>query len=162
MVSLPVFIFWHDRTLGLCYEKSDLMINKINHVGIAVKDLDSSIEFFEKTYGASLVCRMRYEDQKIESAFMAIGEARFELTASLEAQSVIDKFIETKGEGIHHISLEVTEFDEVIKDFKAKGLWVISEAETEDFKAAFIHPQSNFGVLTEIIEPKIGSNMWPK
>ncbi|KUO75101.1 MAG: hypothetical protein APF81_02555 [Desulfosporosinus sp. BRH_c37] len=135
------------------------MIKKINHVGIAVKDLDSSIEFFEKTYGASLVWRTKYEDQKIESAFLAVGEARFELTASLEPHSVIDKYIETKGEGIHHISLEVTDFDEVIKDFKAKGLRVIAEADTEDFKAAFIHPQSNFGVLTEIIQPKIGSNM---
>jgi methylmalonyl-CoA epimerase len=130
------------------------MIKKFNHVGIAIKDLDKTIEFFEKTYGAKLLRRKKFDDQKIESAFISIGEARFELTASLEPGSVIAKFIENRGEGIHHISLEVDQFDEVIKEFKAKGSRVMAEADTEDFKAAFIHPQGNFGVLTEIIEPK--------
>jgi 4-hydroxyphenylpyruvate dioxygenase-like putative hemolysin len=59
-----------------------------------------------------------------------------------------------RGEGIHHVSLEVDQFDQLIKEFKAKGLRVMAEAETEDFKAAFIHPQGNLGVLTEIVEPK--------
>jgi len=130
------------------------VIKKFNHVGIAVKDLDRTVEFFEKTYGAKLLWRKKFEDQKIESAFVAIGEARFELTASLEPESVIAKFIESRGEGIHHVSLEVDQFDQVIKEFKAKGSRVMAEADTEDFKAAFIHPQGNFGVLTEIIEPK--------
>jgi len=138
------------------------VIKKFNHVGIAVKDLDRTVEFFEKTFGAKLVWRSKYEDQKIESAFIAVGEARFELTASLDPQSVIAKFIEAKGEGIHHVSLEVGQFDEVIKEFKAKGLKIIAEADTGDFKAAFIHPQSNFGVLTEIIEPKRDECSWGK
>ena len=130
------------------------MIKKFNHVGIAVKDLDRTVEFFERTYGARLLWRKKFEDQKIESAFVAIGEARFELTASLEPESVIAKFIESRGEGIHHVSLEVDQFDRVIKEFKARGSRVMAEADTEDFKAAFIHPQGNFGVLMEIIEPK--------
>jgi len=130
------------------------VIRKFNHVGIAIKDLDRTIEFFEKTYGAKLLWRKKFDDQKIESAFVAIGEAKFELTASLEPGSVIAKFIENRGEGIHHVSLEVDQFEEVIKEFKAKGSRVMAEADTEDFKAAFIHPQGNFGVLTEIIEPK--------
>ncbi len=130
------------------------MIKKFNHLGIAVKDLDRTVEFFEKTYGAKLLWRKKFEDQKIESAFISIGEAKFELSASLEPQSVIAKFIENRGEGIHHMSLEVDQFDQVIKELKAKGLRVISEADTKDFKAAFIHPQGNFGVLTEIIQPK--------
>ena len=130
------------------------MIKKFNHVGIAVKNIDRAVEFFEKTYGAKLLWRKKFEDQKIESAFVAIGKAQFELTASLEPGSVISKFIENRGEGIHHVSLEVDQFDQVIKEFKAKGLRVMAEADTEDFKAVFIHPQGNFGVLTEIIEPK--------
>ena len=130
------------------------MIRKINHVGIAVKDLDRTIEFFEKTYGAKLLWRKKFEDQKIESALVSIGEAKFELTGSLEAGSVIAKFIKNRGEGIHHVSLEVDQFEQVIEEFKAKGSRVMAEADTEDFKAAFIHPQGNFGVLTEIIEPK--------
>ena len=132
------------------------MIKKFNHVGIAVKDLDRTVEFFEKTYGAKLLWRKKFDDQKIESAFVSIGEARLELTASLEPESVIAKFIENRGEGIHHVSLEVDEFDQVIKEFKVKGLRVMAEADTKDFKAAFIHPQGNFGVLTEIMEPKQG------
>ena len=130
------------------------MIKKFNHVGIAVKDLDRAVEFFQETYGAKLVCRRKYQDEKMETALISIGEAQFELLASLEPQSLIDRFIEGRGEGIHHVSLEVDHFDQVIEDIKAKGLKVISEADTEDFKAAFIHPQSSFGVLTEIIEPK--------
>ena len=132
------------------------MIKRFNHVGIAVKDLDRSIDFFEKTYGAQLLWRKKFEDQKIESAFVAIGEAQFELTASLEPESVIAKYIDSRGEGIHHVSLQVDQFDAVIKDLKAKGLRVIGETDTKDFKAAFIHPQSNLSVLTEIIEPKQG------
>jgi methylmalonyl-CoA/ethylmalonyl-CoA epimerase len=130
------------------------LIKKFNHVGIAVKNLDRAVQFFQETYGAKLLRRKKFEDMKLESAFISIGEAQFELSASLEPQSVIDKFIESRGEGIHHVSLEVDQFDQVIEEIKAKGLRVISEADTEDFKAAFIHPQSNFGVLTEIIQPK--------
>jgi len=130
------------------------LIKKINHVGIAVKNLDRAVEFFQETYGAKLVGRKKFDDQKMESALISIAEAQFELLASLEPQSIIDKFIESRGEGVHHVSLEVDQFDQVIEEIKAKGLRVISEADTEDFKAAFIHPQSNFGVLTEIVQPK--------
>jgi methylmalonyl-CoA epimerase len=107
-----------------------------------------------KPYGVKLLWRKKFDDQRIESAFVAIGEAQFELTASLDPESVIAKFIEKRGEGIHHVSLQVDQFDQVIKKLKAKGLSVMAEADTKDFKAAFTHPQSNFGILTEIIEPK--------
>ena len=130
------------------------MIKRFNHIGIAVKNLDRTVEFFEKTYGAKLLCRKKFEDQKIESAFVLIGEAKFELTVSLDPQSVIAKFIENRGEGIHHVSLEVDQFEQVIKEFKAQGLRVMAEVDTKDFKAAFVHPKSNFGVLTEIIQSK--------
>jgi methylmalonyl-CoA epimerase len=130
------------------------VIKKFNHVGIAVKNLDKAIEFFKETYGVKLLWRKKFDDQRIESAFVAIGEAQFELTASLDPESVIAKFIEKRGEGIHHVSLQVDQFDQVIKKLKAKGLSVMAEADTKDFKAAFIHPQSNFGILTEIIETK--------
>jgi methylmalonyl-CoA/ethylmalonyl-CoA epimerase len=130
------------------------LIKKINHVGIAVKNLDRAVEFFQETYGAKLVGRKKFDDQKMESALISIAEAQFELLASLEPQSLIDKFIESRGEGVHHVSLEVDQFDQVIEEIKAKGLRVISEADTEDFKAAFIHPQSNLGMLTEIVQPK--------
>lgn len=130
------------------------MIKKFNHVGVAVKNLDRAIEFFQETYGAKQVWRKKSEKEKMESALISIGQAQFELLASLEPQSLIDRFIESRGEGIHHVSLEVDQFDRAIEAIKAKGLRVISEADTDDFRAAFIHPQSSFGVLTEIIQPK--------
>lgn len=130
------------------------MIKKFNHLGIAVKDIDKAVEFFKEIYGAKLLWKMKFEDQKIESAFIAIGEAQFELTASLDPKSVIAKFIEKRGEGIHHVSLQVDEFEKMIEEFKRNGLRVISEADTKDFKAAFIHPEGNLGILTEIIQPK--------
>jgi len=130
------------------------MIKRFNHVGIAVRDLKEAIRFFQENYGATLLWQRKFEDQKIESAFVSIGDAQFELTSSLDPQSVIAMFIESRGEGIHHVSLEVEDFNSVIDTLKAKGLRIISEADTDDFKAAFIHPQSNLGVLTEIIQPK--------
>jgi len=136
------------------------VIKRFNHVGIAVKDLDKTIEFFEKVYGAGLVWRIRYEDQQIESALIATGEVRFEITASLDPRSSVAKFIAARGEGVHHVSLAVERFDQMIKEFKMKGLRIIAEADTEDFKAAFIHPRSNLGLLIEIIEPKRDEHSW--
>jgi len=130
------------------------MIKRVHHVGIAVRNLDEAIRFFEATYGAKLVMRRRFPDQKIESAFIAMGDAKFELTASLDPESLIGKFIERQGEGIHHVSLEVDDFNLVMETLKGKGLRVISEADLGDFKAAFVHPKGNLGVLTEIIQPK--------
>lgn len=112
--------------------------------------------FFETTYGTKLIWRATYEDQKFETALVGAGDLRFELLAPLGEGSFIAKFIEDKGEGIHHMSLEVGRFEETIAAFKAKGLKVMGEADTENFKAAFIHPQGNYGVLAEIIEPKGG------
>lgn len=132
----------------------------MNHVGIAVKDLDSAIAFFEQTYGASLVWRIKYEDQQIESALIAIGEVRFELTAGLDQGSSVAKFIAARGEGMHHVSLEVEGFEQVLAGLKTKGLKILAEADTEDFKAAFVHPKSNLGLLMEIIEPKKDERSW--
>lgn len=130
------------------------MIKGFNHVGIAVKDLEDAIAFFERTYGAKVVWRETYKDEEFETALVSIGHLRFELLSGLDPGSLVNRFIESRGEGIHHMSLEVDQFGEVIADLKAKGLKVMSETDTQDFKAAFIHPEGNFGVLTEIIEPK--------
>ena len=132
------------------------MIKRFNHVGIAVKDLDKAMAFFEEVYGARLIRRDRYEDQLFKTALVGIGEMRLELIASLDPGSFIAGFIKDRGDGIHHMSLEVDQFEQVIKDFKAKGLKVLGETDNANFKAAFIHPQGNFGILTEIIEPKQG------
>jgi methylmalonyl-CoA/ethylmalonyl-CoA epimerase len=116
--------------------------------------VEKTIASFETTFGAKLISKTAYEDEKFISAFMTIGEAQFEILSSLEPGSMIDKYVQARGEGIHHVSMQVENFDETIKDLKEKGLKLIGEANTTEFKAAFIHPASNFGILTEIIEPK--------
>ncbi|MBI5586685.1 MAG: VOC family protein [Deltaproteobacteria bacterium] len=132
------------------------MIRKCHHAGIAVKDLEQALTFFEKTYGARLMRRDRYEDQQFETALIGIGELKLELLAGLHPESLVSRFIENRGEGLHHLSLEVDRFEEVITAFKNEGLKVMGETDTRDFKAAFLHPQGNLGILTEIIEPKGG------
>ncbi|MEW6666458.1 MAG: VOC family protein [Thermodesulfobacteriota bacterium] len=130
------------------------MIKRFNHVGIAVKDLKKAIAFFEEIYGAKVLRRDRYEEQLFETALVGVGDMRLELIAGLSPESLIARFIKDRGEGIHHMSLEVDQFDQVIQDFKARGLKIVGETEKEGFKAAFIHPLKNLGILTEIIEPK--------
>ncbi len=130
------------------------MIKRFNHIGVAVKNLDEAVEFFENAFGGVLISRTTYEDQKIKSAFVKVGGAHFELMASTDREGLIAKFIDNRGQGIHHVSLQVDQFDKVISGLKANGLRVMSEADTDDFKAAFIHPKSNLGLLMEIIEPK--------
>jgi methylmalonyl-CoA epimerase len=132
------------------------VLKRFNHVGIAVRDLEGAIAFFEKIYGARLIRRDTYEDQQFETALVSIGELKFELLAGLHAESLVSRFIQGRGEGLHHLSLEVDRFEEVLAAFKASGLTVMGETDTRDFKAAFLHPQGNLGVLTEIIEPKEG------
>lgn len=130
------------------------VIHHYHHVGIAVKDLPRTLCFFQETLGAKLLWHDRFEAEGFESALVSVGKARFELLASLSPGSLIDRFIKTKGEGIHHVSLEVTGFDHTLDAFKSKRLRVMGQTDRDDFKAAFLHPKDLFGVLTEIMEPK--------
>jgi methylmalonyl-CoA/ethylmalonyl-CoA epimerase len=130
------------------------MIERLNHVGIAVKDLEKSLAFFQENFGAKVLSKVVFEDERFVSAMIAVGDAQFEILASLEAGSMIDNHIKARGEGVHHVSLQVADFDQVISDLKSKGLKVIGEADTPEFKAAFIHPSSNLGVLMEVVELK--------
>lgn len=133
------------------------MIKNISHVGIFVKDLDDAVDFFEKNYGAKVIWRKKFQEMKLESAFVEMGTARFELSAGLDSESMVSKYIDTSGPGLHHVSLEVDQFDQTLHKFREKGLKIVAEEDTEDFKAAFLHPASNLGILTEVIEPKEGS-----
>jgi len=130
------------------------VIKKINHIGIAVKDLEKTIIFFQEIYNAKLLWRKSFELQKLESAFVSIGEAQFELSSSSDPENVISKFINLRGEGIHHVSLEVENIDQSVEELRNKGLKIMGEAKTQDFKVAFVHPQTNMGMLMELVELK--------
>jgi lactoylglutathione lyase/methylmalonyl-CoA/ethylmalonyl-CoA epimerase len=123
-------------------------------VGIVLKDLDKAIKFFEDTFGAKVLWRRTFEEQKMESTMIRMGEAQFELSRSLDPRGVIGKFIEDSGEGIHHISLEVEDIDRALKEFKKGGLAVIGRVILGGTKIAFLYSKDVFGVLFEIIQPE--------
>ena len=134
------------------------MIKKINHVGVAVKDLDKAVSLFENAFGAKVIFQKVFEDQKLESAMVSMGENRFELSQTTDPNGVIGKFIENRGEGIHHVSLQVEDMEKAIAHFENQGLKVVGKGTVGSGgnKICFLHPKDIFGVLIEIIEPAKG------
>ena len=126
------------------------MIQKINHVGIAVKSVDEAVKFFEDNFGAELINKVELEFMQQISALVQIGESQFELMEGMGEDSVISKYIEKKGEGIHHISLFVDNIDKACDELEEKGLRIINKIPA--MKMAFVHPKSVFGILVELAE----------
>lgn len=129
------------------------VVNQIHHVGMAVRDLDEALAFLNRVFGAEVIERQEFPDQKLESAMVSVGKSTFELSRSTDPQGLIAKFIESRGPGLHHISLEVGDMDAALKHFKANGLKVIGEMNVEKTRVAFLRPESLLGILFEIIQP---------
>lgn len=129
------------------------VVNQIHHVGMAVRDLDEALAFLKRVFGAEVIERQEFPDQKLESAMVSVGKSTFELSQSTDPQGLIAKFIESRGPGLHHISLEVEDMDAALKHFKANGLKVIGEMNVEKTRVAFLRPESLLGILFEIIQP---------
>ncbi|MGA2298311.1 MAG: methylmalonyl-CoA epimerase [FCB group bacterium] len=133
------------------------MIQSINHIGIAVKDLDLSIETFRKIFQFNDVHKETIETQKVKIASFKVGDVLLELTSPIDGSSPIAKFIEKKGEGIHHISFNSDNLNEELYRFQAEGINLINNtpvAGAHDLLIAFLHPKSTNGVLTEICQKK--------
>ncbi|HSL93571.1 MAG TPA: methylmalonyl-CoA epimerase [Bacillota bacterium] len=131
------------------------MLNRISHLGIAVKDLESVLKFYSESLG--LVCQGQEEvpSQKVKVAFLPLGETNIELLESTEPDGPIAKFIENRGEGIHHIAIEVDDIEQALAELKAKGVRLIDEVPrvgAHDAKIAFIHPKASHGVLIELCQ----------
>ncbi len=127
----------------------------IEHIGIAVEDLESAISFYENIFGLKCYKIEDVPDQKVKTAFFMIGETKIELLASTDTDSPVGKFIEKRGEGIHHIAFAVEKIDEKLKFASEAGIRLIdSKARrgAEGLNIAFLHPKSTFGVLTELCE----------
>ena len=128
-------------------------LTKIEHIGIAVKNLDESIKFYEKILGLKCYALEEVEDQKVKTAFFQIGETKIELLESTQPDGPIAKFIEKRGEGIHHIAFKSNDINSSLKELKEKGIKLIDEIPrtgAEQLQIAFIHPKSTNGVLIEI------------
>jgi methylmalonyl-CoA/ethylmalonyl-CoA epimerase len=129
----------------------------IEHLGIAVANLEESIKYYENVLGLSCYKIEEVADQKVKTAFFKIGDTKIELLESTAPDGPIGKFIEKKGEGIHHIAFAVENLEEALEDVKNKGVQLIDETPrmgAEGLHIAFLHPKSTKGVLTEFCEDK--------
>ena len=131
------------------------MVTKIDHIGIAVKNLDETLKFYEDIMGIKCVSKEVVEEQKVRVAFLPIGDTEVELLESTHEDGPIAKFIEKKGEGIQHIAFKVDNIEEAIKELQEKGVRLIDEQPrygAGGARIAFLHPKSTSGVLIEIRE----------
>lgn len=129
----------------------------IEHIGIAVKNLDESIKYYEDVLGLECYNIEDVKDQKVKTAFFKVGDTKIELLESTDPEGPIGKFIEKKGEGIHHIAFAVDNIEEKLKHAEDKGVRLVDSFPrkgAEGLDIAFLHPKSTFGVLTELCENK--------
>jgi len=129
---------------------------KIDHLGIAVKDLDKTLSFYEDKLGLEKTAVETVADQGAKIAFLKIGESKIELLEALDEDGPIARHIAKRGEGIHHLALGVDNIEEKVSDMKEQGVRFIGEEPTpgaENMKIIFIHPKSSDGVLMELCEP---------
>ena len=132
------------------------MIVELDHIAIAVSKLDEALQIYEKILGLKLEKTMVVEDQKVRLAFLLAGETRIELLEPTATESAVSRFIEKKGEGIHHIALKVTNIEGFLKQLKEKGIALVDEKPrvgAEGGKIAFLHPKTLKNVLIELCEP---------
>jgi methylmalonyl-CoA/ethylmalonyl-CoA epimerase len=132
-----------------------VVLTKIHHVGIAVADLDESIELYRAALGAELVHRARNEKDGIEAAFLHTGTGEVELLGATSQDSPVGKFLAKHGPGLHHVAYGVTDIAQALADARAAGLELIDAEPRIGLHGsliAFVHPKSLGGVLTEFVE----------
>ena len=131
------------------------MIVGLDHIGIAVDKLDEALQIYQDILGLKLEKIRVVENQKVRLAFLLAGETKIELLEPTAAESALARFIEKKGEGIHHIALKVTNIEGFLKQLKEKGIALVDEKPrvgAEGGKIAFLHPKSFKNVLIELCE----------
>ena len=131
------------------------MIKRIAYVGIAVKNIEQARKKFTKTLGSEIIRIGESEIDQVKNTYLTLGEDVFELIEPYSQESPVAKFMEKRGEGVQYIGLEVTDLDEMMKEYRGKGLRFTSENPVEypnGSRWAFIHPKEMFGVLFALIE----------
>lgn len=132
-------------------------ISHIEHIGIAVKNLEESIKYYENILGLKCYSTEEVAEQKVKTAFFMVGQTKIELLESTDPEGPIGKFIEKKGEGIHHLAFAVKDIEEALSEMESKQVSLIDKAPrkgAEGLSIAFLHPKSTAGVLTELCEKK--------
>ncbi len=130
-------------------------ISHIEHIGIAVKNLEQGIKFYEEVLGLQCYAIEEVKDQKVKTAFFKLGQTKIELLESTSPEGPIGKFIEKKGEGIHHIAYAVKDINASLNEAASKGVQLIDKTSrkgAEGLDIGFLHPKNTMGVLTEFCE----------
>jgi len=131
--------------------------NYIEHIGIAVTNLDEAKAYYEKVLGLECYAVEEVADQKVRTAFFMVGQTKLELLESTDPEGPVGKFIEKRGAGVHHIAFAVDDVNTALKDAESKGVALIDKAPrkgAEGLSIGFLHPKSTFGVLTELCGKK--------
>jgi methylmalonyl-CoA/ethylmalonyl-CoA epimerase len=142
------------------------LITAVDHVGIAVPDLDEAIAFYEENFGFAAVHREVNEEQGVREAMLAVGDGQtqLQLLAPLGPDSTIAKFLDTRGQGIQQIAYRVTSIERAMQAAKDRGLRLVYDEPrrgTNDSRVNFVHPRDAGGVLVELVEPSAASAQPP-
>ncbi len=133
-----------------------MKITHIEHLGIAVKSIEAALPYYEEVLGLKCYAIEEVADQRVKTAFLKVGQTKIELLESTDPEGPVGKFIEKKGEGIHHIAFAVEDgVADALKEAEAKGIQLIDKTPrkgAEGLNIAFLHPKSTIGVLTELCE----------
>ncbi len=130
-----------------------MKISHIEHIGIAVNSLDEAIPFYEEVLGLKCYAVEEVQDQKVKTAFFMAGQTKIELLESTDPEGPIGKFIEKRGQGVHHIAYAVDNVDNALSELESKGVRLIDQKSrkgAEGLNIGFLHPKSTLGVLTEL------------
>lgn len=132
-------------------------ISHIEHIGIAVENLNKAISYYEDVLGLKCYAVEEIKDQKVKTAFFMIGQTKIELLESTDPDGPVGRFVEKNGEGVHHIAFAVEKLEESLMEAESKGVRLIDKIPrkgAEGLDIAFLHPKSTMGVLTEFCEKK--------
>lgn len=132
------------------------MIKKVNHIGIAVNSIKDAIKLYTDVLGLEVKGIEILEEQKVRTAIIPVGETKIELIESTDPEGLIAKYIERRGEGLHHIALEVSDIESTLETLKKRGIPLIDEKPrtgVENSRIAFLHPKGTKALL-EIVEPR--------
>jgi len=135
------------------------MFDRIDHIGVAVDDLDSAIELYAGVLGMPLVHRETVAEQGVEAVLVDVGDGHVELLAPLGPETPVGKFLARSGPGLHHVAYAVSDIEATLEKLGAAGIVLIDERPRIGIRAskvAFVHPKSTGGVLTEIVQPAEG------
>jgi methylmalonyl-CoA epimerase len=132
------------------------MLGRIDHIGVAVQDLDAALKLYAEVLGMPVVHRETVTEQGVEAILLDVGENHVELLAPLGPDTPVGKFLAKKGPGLHHVAYQVTDIEATLVALKAAGTRLIDETPRigiRSSRVAFVHPASTGGVLTEIVQP---------